>query len=91
LEIEIINESKDGLEFIIKGERHTFPNLLRSALLKDSKVKFAAYKLHHPYDKQAEFIVKTEGKTPKKALANALKQINSELADFEKEVKKTVK
>ncbi len=91
MEIEIIKEGKEELEFAIKGERHTFPNLLRSTLLKDSKVVFAAYKLHHPSDEGASFALRTSGKVPKKALADALKEINSDLADFDKEVKKVLK
>ena len=91
MEMEIKADKKDELEFVLKGERHTFTNLLRTSLLKDSKVKFAAYKLHHPFDKDAEFIVRTEGKPPKKALADALKKISTDLSDFEKAVKKALK
>ncbi len=91
MEIEVNKEGKNSVEFVIKGERHTFPNLLRSALLKDSKVKFAAYKLHHPTDNQAQFALSTEGKTPKKALSDALKRIDADLSDFKKEVKKAFK
>ena len=91
MEIEVLNESKEDLEFVVKGERHTFPNLLRSALMRDKKVVFAAYKLHHPFDEAAVFALKTSGKAPKKALADALKRINSDLSDFEKEAKKALK
>jgi DNA-directed RNA polymerase subunit L len=91
LEIEVKSNSKNELEFVLKGERHTFPSLLRSALLKDPKVKFAAYKLRHPFDTSASFIVKTEGETPKKALAAALKRIEAELGEFKKEVKKSLR
>ena len=91
MEIEVKKNTKNELEFILKGERYTFTNLLRATLLKDSKVVFAAYKLHHPYDTDASFAVRTEGKAPKKALVDALKKISGELNDFEKEVKKALK
>ena len=91
MEIEVLKEGKNGVEFVLKGERHTFTNLLRSALLKDSKVAFAAYKLHHPFDKDAMFVLKTNGKAPKKALVDALKGIDTDLIDFDKEVKKALK
>jgi len=91
VEIEVLKESKDCLEFLVNGEKHTFPNLLRAALLKDSRVKFAAYKLKHPSDNGAMFVVRAEGKTPKKALADALKRIGADLSDFEKDVKKALK
>ena len=91
MEIEVKNSEKDAVEFVLRGERHTFTNLLRSALLQDKKVKFAAYKLYHPFDSDAEFMVRTSGKAPKNALLDALKRIDSDLSEFEKEIKKSLK
>ncbi len=87
MQIEVLSEKKNELEFVLKGERHTFPNLLRSALLEDSDVLFAAYKLNHPFDNDSQFIVKTKGKTAKKALGDALKKIDSDLTEFKKAFK----
>ena len=87
MQIEVLSEKKNELEFVLKGERHTFPNLLRSALLEDSDVQFAAYKLNHPFDSDSQFIVKTKGKTAKKALSDALKKIDSDLSEFKKAFK----
>ncbi|MCD6434205.1 MAG: DNA-directed RNA polymerase subunit L, partial [Candidatus Diapherotrites archaeon] len=50
MEIEILSQSKNAVEFIIKNERHTFPNLLRDKLLSMPNVSFAAYTLEHPLD-----------------------------------------
>lgn len=91
MEIEVLSESKTEAEFRIKGERHTFPNLLRDVLLKDPKVEFAAYKLSHPMDSDSLMFVRTAGKTPKKALENALEKISSELEDFSSGLKKALK
>ena len=91
MEIEVLENKKDTLEFILKGERHTFPNLLKSALLKDSAVEMAAYSLDHPMDNFAKFIVKTKGKTAAKAVQDAVKLIDSELSDFEDAFKKALK
>ncbi len=88
MEIEILKNEKDLLEFKIAGEKHTFPALLKNQLLKDSKVEFASYKLNHPMDKNSFFIVKTKGKTPKKALEDAVKNLNSLLTDLKKNLKK---
>ena len=87
MELEIKKSSANELLFLMKGERHTFTNLLRETLLKDSTVIFAAYSLPHPLGPDAEFVVKTKGKTAKKALADALKCIEKELSDFEKAFK----
>ncbi len=87
LEIEVLNDEKNELEFLIKGERHTLPNLLREALLKDSNVEFVAYTLRHPMDEDSKFVIKTKDKSPKKVLTEALKQIEGQLDEFKKEIK----
>ena len=88
MNIEMITDTKTEAEFIVKGERHTFPGLLRDALLQDPKVDMAAYKLAHPMDEDSLFIVKTSGKTPKKALQEAVKKMNEELDQFQSTFKK---
>ncbi len=85
-------EEKNLLEFKIKGERHTLPNLLKSRLLLDKSVSFAAYKLRHPSDPDALFVVRTTGtKTPQKALQDAIASIESDLTELEKAVKQAFK
>jgi DNA-directed RNA polymerase subunit L len=91
LELEVKEAKKDHLEFIIKGERHTLPNLLKTRLLKEADVKFVAYSLKHPLDKDARFILKTEKQEAKKVLLDACKEIVTELEDFEKKVSKAMK
>lgn len=91
MEIKVLSEKKNEVEFLIVGERHTFPSLLRDALLKDSAVEFAAYKLKHPMDGDSMFVVRTSGKTPAKALQDALKKINSDLEEFATNMKKALK
>jgi len=84
MEIEILESGKDSVEFRLKGERHTFPQLLKYQLLKDPKVEFASYKLNHPHDKDSIFVIKTKGKAPKTALLDASKKIAEEAKDFKK-------
>ena len=87
MDIEVKKNATNELHFVMKGERHTFPNLLRETLLQDSSVTFAAYTLPHPLGNECEFVVKTKGKTAKKALADAAKQVEKKLAEFEKAFK----
>lgn len=91
MELEIIKNSQNEAEFKIKGERHTFTNLLRDRLLKNSAVTFAAYKLNHPMDQDAIFVVRTKGKTAKKALQDACEEISSDLEALRKAMKKAIK
>lgn len=89
--MEVLEKSANHAEFVLKGQRHTFPNLLKNALLKDSSVDFVSYRLEHPLGKDARFAVKTKGKTAKKALTDAGKRIDSDLDEFRKAVSKALK
>ena len=91
MELKILKNEKDEIEFIMKDNRHTFPNLLRSRLLKTSGVSFAAYKLKHPLDNESQFIVKTKGKSAKKALTEATKAIDEDLITLRKTIEKKLK
>jgi DNA-directed RNA polymerase II subunit RPB11 len=91
MEMEVLIDKKEEAEFLIKGERHTFPSMLRDVLLKDSKVVFVAYKLEHPMDTESKIIIKTSGRSPRKALEDALKKMNSNLDEFSSNMKKAIK
>ena len=86
MKVEVITSEKDTLEFYIDGERHTLPNLLKDKLVDNADVDFVAYKLDHPIDQKSRFIVK--GKNPKKIIETAIKEIESELAEFQKAFEK---
>jgi DNA-directed RNA polymerase subunit L len=86
MKLELIKNEKDVLEFYIEGERHTLPNLLKERLSKQSDVDFVAYKLDHPIDTKARFILK--GKNPKKSLKDVVKEMQTEISDFKKAFEK---
>jgi len=89
MKLDIVKNEKNHLEFYIEGERHTLPNFLRERIVGVSGVEFCAYKLDHPLDKKAKFIVKTDGKNPKKIVEDAIKQTKEELEEFKKAFDKT--
>lgn len=92
MELEITKNDGNHLEFVLKGERHTFSNLLKHALLQDKSVSFVSYVLDHPLGGNSVFSITTNGsKKPKKALEDALKGIEDELDEFSKGVKKALK
>lgn len=86
MKIEVISQDKEGIEFFIEGERHTLPSLLKEKLLEDSEVNFCAYRLDHPLDKRARFVIK--GKNSKKSLENAVKAAKADVAEFKKAFEK---
>lgn len=91
MEIEVLKQEKNLLEFIIKGERHSLPNLLKTKLLKNKETEFVSYKLDHPSDPDSIFVLRTKTLAPKKVLLDALKEIDADFDDFLKEVKKSFK
>ncbi len=80
MKLNIVTNEKDTLEFYMEGERHTIANYLKEKIAEMDGVEFCAYKLDHPLDNKAKFIIK--GKNPKKALETAIQQAKTELADF---------
>tara|TARA_Y100000310_G_scaffold345859_1_gene471609 strand:- start:5194 stop:5469 length:276 start_codon:yes stop_codon:yes gene_type:complete len=91
MKMNVIKSEKDYAEFSLEGEKHSFPNLLKQKLLDNSAVEFVSYLVEHPNDENAKFVIKTKGKTPKKVLEDASKEIEKDLDEFQKSVKKTVK
>jgi len=88
MKLTVITDEKNTLEFYIEGERHTLPNLLKEKVVAANGVEFCAYKLDHPLDTRSRFIVKTDGKSAKKIVEEAIKQTKEDLAEFKKEFDK---
>jgi len=85
MEVTIIKDEKDDLEVTIDNQ--TIVEIVRSYLNKDSSVKLAAWKKEH-YSKPLILKVKTEGKTAKKALSDAIKAIQKDLDKYKGEFSK---
>ena len=85
MEINVIKSSKDEVELEI--ENLTIAEILRVYLNKDSSVIFAAWKREH-ITKKPILLVKTKGKNAKKAIDDAVAEIEKNLdkvdADFKK-------
>ncbi|HIH63385.1 MAG: hypothetical protein QT05_C0026G0020 [archaeon GW2011_AR13] len=85
MEIKILNESKE--EITLELESITLTEILKVYLNKDSAVTFVAWKRNHPTEKPV-IVVKTKGKTVKKAINDAIGAITKDLdkiqADFKK-------
>ena len=75
--------SKDTkyLEVSLAGEDHSFPNLLREALMEDPDVEFASYKIDHPQLGAPKLYLRTKGKKPERALNDAIKKVRKKIAD----------
>lgn len=92
MELVVIEETKTRLVFDLKGEDHTFCNLLKTELNEDKDVKVATYAIEHPLLAVPRFIVETaSGKTPRKAVSDALGRMKKTFASFKKSVEKELK
>ena len=85
MEINVLKSEKDEMEFEI--ESLTLAEILRTYLNKDSAVTFAAWKRDHPTRKPI-MLVKTKGKTAKKAIDDAVSAITKDLDKLEADFKK---
>jgi DNA-directed RNA polymerase subunit L len=85
MEINVLKEEKNEIEFELDNK--TLIELLRAYLNEDSDVEFSAWRQDH-YTKSPQMLVKTKGKTARKAIGDAVnaieKELDSLLKDFEK-------
>jgi DNA-directed RNA polymerase subunit L len=85
MEINVLKNEKDEIE--VELESLTIAEILRVYLNKDSDVTFAAWKREHP-TKKPILLVKTKGKTAKKAVDEAVSAITKDLDSLEADFKK---
>ncbi|RLF10327.1 MAG: DNA-directed RNA polymerase subunit L [Thermoprotei archaeon] len=91
MEIRIIREEENVLEFELPSEDHTFCNLLVNLLNKDPHVKFAAYRIEHPLIGIPKILVRTDGvKKPREVLIEASKEIESIYATIKEKFSATL-
>jgi len=86
MEFTVVEETKTKMVFQLKGETHTFCNLLKDELLNTKSVVTAAYRVDHPLTGIPQFLVETKGAEPRKALKEALASIKKKAEAFRKEV-----
>ena len=75
MELDILEYSKQNITFRLKGEGHTFCNLLRKELWNDDSVNVAGYKIEHTLESTPVFIVRTENKDIKKVLLDSCSRL----------------
>src|SRR3989344_780037 len=88
MEIEILEQSKNRIKFKLKGENHTFCNILRRELWNDKATKVAGYKIEHALEREPVFLLETDGKDPKKVLEGASERLRKEFKELETRIRK---
>ena len=85
MEINILKDDKNELD--VQVDNLTVVELLRNYLNKDSSVKMAAWRREHP-TKPLILNIKTQGKSPKKALQDDISGIEKDSMKLISEFKK---
>jgi len=85
MEINILKDEKEEIELQI--DNLTIAEILRVYLNKDSGVTFAAWRRGHATENPV-LLVKTKGKTAKKALNDAIAHLTKDLDKLETDFKK---
>ena len=85
MEVKVVESSKDEMK--VEIDSLTLVEILRVYLNNDSSVEVAVWKRDHPTENPVLY-VKTKGKTPKKAIDDAVSAVTKDLdkvsADFKK-------
>lgn len=88
MELKVLEESKKRMVFELKGESHTFCNVLKDELWKIKGVEISAYRIEHPLIGIPKFVIETKGIEPREALKKAITSLKKVTKDFKKEIAK---
>lgn len=88
MEINVIHEDKDAIEFEVKEETHTFCNILRDELAVMGNVTYAAYSIKHPLVSSPVLVVKTSDGKARKVVEKAVSELKGRVKELRSAVKK---
>ena len=75
MEVKIVEIGDNFVKMIIKGEDHTYLNLLQHYLAEDKDVVIAKYNIPHPLVGEPELYVRTNGANPLEVIRRANEKI----------------
>ncbi|MCK4670481.1 MAG: DNA-directed RNA polymerase subunit L [Nanoarchaeota archaeon] len=91
MELNIIENTKYKIVAELKGEDHTFCNLLVKELQNNENVKSAAYAIAHPLHRVPKITVETNTNiTAKQALLDAVASLKKTVENFHNSFEKEV-
>ena len=91
MELEVLESTKNRLKFKLKGETHTFCNILRRELWNDKSTKIAGYRVEQGLEAEPIFLLETGSKEPKKVLQDAITRLRKEFNELESKLIKILK
>lgn len=87
MEINTITNKKNELKIELKEESHALSNALTKELWEDKTVESVGYMLESTMEENPILTVITKGKTPKKAIQDAIQRLTKKLDELQKKFK----
>jgi DNA-directed RNA polymerase subunit L len=84
MELAVKESDKNKLVLEIKGEDHTFCNILVKRLQQNPNVNVAAYSIDHPLTRVPSLLVETSKGSPKDVILATMKELDKEFKSFQK-------
>ena len=87
MEIKILKEEKNKIEFEIIGEDHTLCNVIRNELWNQDNVEISAYNIKHPLISNPIMLVETSKGDPKNAIFNSVNSLKKQIKELKDRLK----
>jgi len=84
--LKIVELGKNYVKLIMKGEDHTYLNLLQHYLSQDSRAVLVRYNIPHPLVGEPELYLRTDGTNPLEVLKKANENIVAVCEDLLKQI-----
>ena len=88
MEINVLEHTKQRLQFELKGEGHTFCNVLRKELWLGKAPEIAGYAIEHSLVSQPVFAVESDKQDPAALLTSAVERLQKKTAELQEKFKK---
>lgn len=82
MELKILKDEKNKIEFEIIGEDHTFCNSIRDELWDQEDVEISAYNIKHPLISNPVMLVETSKGDPKKSLQSSIVSLKKKIKEI---------
>jgi DNA-directed RNA polymerase subunit L len=86
MEVKIVEVGENYIKMIVKGEDHTYLNLLQHYLVENKNVVITKYHIPHPLVGEPELYVRTDGKDPVEVIREANKKIVEVFGSLAKQI-----
>ncbi|MDK2796303.1 MAG: DNA-directed polymerase subunit [Archaeoglobaceae archaeon] len=84
--LKIVELGKDYIKLIVRGEDHTYLNLLQHYLSQDSRTVLVRYNIPHPLVGEPELYLRTNGVNPLEVLKKANESIAEVCEDLLRQI-----